>query len=138
MTAVPSALASMTEAPTHLDRFRAVLDHVQYKNWTFHVAQAGASNVHWLQIRFEAPDTDRVLIESVEKQHGRKWMLSTRMTDGEVIQTALKAVLAAEEHEAREQFLVLGVATHAPHYDPIALALLVKTGQLGTSVRGEG
>jgi hypothetical protein len=39
------------------------------------------------------------------------------MTRSEVVQTALKAVLSAEEHEARERFLYKGKAVFGPHFD---------------------
>lgn len=40
--------------------------------------------------------------------NGRKWRLSRYMTDGEIVQTALMACLAASEHEIREQFRYKG------------------------------
>lgn len=43
------------------------------------------------------------------------------MTRSEVVQTALKAVLAAVEHEAREFFTYNGRAIFGPHYDVDAL-----------------
>lgn len=52
---------------------------------------------------------------------GRKWRLSPHMTDMEVVQTALKAILTAQEHEAREQFKVDGVAVCGPHLDLASL-----------------
>lgn len=48
---------------------------------------------------------------------GRKWRLSPYMTDGEVVQTAFMAVMAANEHEAREKFTYRGVTVFDPHYD---------------------
>lgn len=47
----------------------------------------------------------------------RKWLLSRHMTDGEVIQTALKAIMTAEEHEIRERFKYKGQPVFDPHYD---------------------
>lgn len=47
----------------------------------------------------------------------RKWLLSYHMTKSELVQTALKAVLTAVEHEAREQFKYLGQAVFGPHFD---------------------
>lgn len=58
---------------------------------------------------------------------GRKWMLSGFMTDGEVVQTAFKAVLTALEHEARELFLYRGVSVFDPHYDIDKLVELRKS-----------
>lgn len=49
------------------------------------------------------------------KWTGRKWMLSKHMTDGEVVQTAMAAVLAWYEHEAREAFTFMGKAIFNPH-----------------------
>lgn len=48
---------------------------------------------------------------------GRKWLLSDHMTDGEIVQTAFKAILTAVEHEVRETFLYKGAAIFDPHYD---------------------
>lgn len=60
----------------------------------------------YLQLRFEADG---------RAHHGRKWLLSQHMTDSEVVQTALLAVLTAEEHEARERFRYKGQAIYGPH-----------------------
>jgi hypothetical protein len=46
---------------------------------------------------------------------GRKWYLSPFMTDAEIVATAFKAILTAEEHEAREQFTFDGLAIFGPH-----------------------
>lgn len=48
---------------------------------------------------------------------GLKWLLSPHMTAGEVVQTAFKALLTAQEHETREQFKYKGVSIFDPHYD---------------------
>lgn len=48
-------------------------------------------------------------------------MLSLHMTDGEVVQTALAAVLAWYEHEAREAFKFQGEAIFNPHLSLQAL-----------------
>lgn len=60
----------------------------------------------YVQVRFTA---------SGEPWSGRKWYLSAHATDAEVVQTALKAVLTAVEHEAREAFTYQGVALFQPH-----------------------
>ena len=61
---------------------------------------------------------------------GRKWRLSEHMTKSEIVQTALKAVLAFEEHEVRENFKYRGQAIFDPHYDVDALYELRKTNPL--------
>jgi len=53
----------------------------------------------------------------VEEHKGRKWLLSQHMTDSEIVQTALLAVLVCEEHEARERFRYRGAAIFGPHQD---------------------
>lgn len=96
---------------TALD-IEAIVAQVRYKDWQFRVCErAGAL---YLQVHFIAPDADT---SEPTLQHGRKWLLSPHMTRSDVVSTALKAVLAAEEHEAREQFLYRGVAVYGPHID---------------------
>ncbi len=56
-----------------------------------------------------------IVLDSGETWRGRKWLLSQHMTEGEVVQTALMACLAAEEHEAREAFRYKGKALFGPH-----------------------
>lgn len=46
------------------------------------------------------------------------------MTVSELVQTALKAVLTAVEHEVREQFLYRGRAIFNPHCDVEELVAL--------------
>lgn len=48
---------------------------------------------------------------------GRKWLLSPHMTEGEIVQTAFMATLAAAEHEIRETFMYKGRSIFDPHYD---------------------
>jgi hypothetical protein len=67
---------------------------------------------------------------------GRKWRLSPYMTDGEIVQTALKAVLTAMEHEVRERFQFDGVSVFDPHFDIHKLVALRKGSDGGLEVRG--
>jgi hypothetical protein len=46
---------------------------------------------------------------------GRKWYLSTHMTDDEIIKTVYCAVKAAVEHEMMEGFKVDGIILFNPH-----------------------
>lgn len=85
--------------------------NIQYKDWSFYVGRNGSTA--YLQAQF---------VDEGKRQHGRKWMLSEFMTKSEIIQTALKAVLAAEEHEAREKFLYRGKSIFGPHFDVDELA----------------
>lgn len=95
-----------------------VLSNIQYKDWTFIVKE------DYLQVAFMSPCA--VTGELVE-QRGRKWRLSSFMTKSEIVSTALKAVLTAEEHEAREQFKYKSKAIFGPHFDVDKLADLCDT-----------
>jgi hypothetical protein len=91
-----------------------LIAQINYKpGWriTVHGTDGGG---FYLQIRFESEDP---CTHVVGEQSGRKWFLSPHMTDGEVVQTALMAVLAAEEHEAREFFTYRGRAIFGPHFN---------------------
>lgn len=88
------------------------LSDVQYKDHQFKVNQDG--DRQYLQLEWHGLDS--VTHEPMVVK-GRKWFLSPFMTKGEVVQTALVAVLAAEEHEAREEFRYKGKAIFGPHFD---------------------
>lgn len=57
--------------------------------------------------------------------NGRKWFISQHATRSEVVQTVLKAILTALEHEAREHFRYKGRAIFAPHFSVDGLVALV-------------
>jgi hypothetical protein len=95
-----------------IESAQSILDRVRYKDWKFIVRECLGSLD--LQVRFMAPDSHDGHLDT---QGGRRWLLSHHMTDSEVVQTAMKAVLTAEEHEAREMFLYRGKAIFGPHLD---------------------
>lgn len=90
-----------------------ILDRISYQDWDFRVEGTGSGSLY-LQVCFYATSN---ATGELERQHGRKWLLSRHMTEGEIVSTALKAVLTAEEHEARERFMYKGVAVFGPHID---------------------
>lgn len=92
-------------------RTAVLLSDLSYKDWRFELGADGCRP--FLQVVFLAPCAESG--ESAE-QRGRKWFLSPHMTDSEVVQTALAAVLMAEEHEVRERFLYRGRAIFGPHF----------------------
>lgn len=104
-----------------LQDFKAIIDRIAYKDWRFDVSSM--NDVFYVQIVFDAEDAETKL---VGRQYGRRWFLSPHMTDSEVVSTCLKAVLAAEEHEAREQFTFAGEAIFGPHFDVQHLHELAK------------
>ncbi len=81
-----------------------IVDRIRYKPGWLLMLISGP----YLQVRLP-PD------RGGERWHGRKWMLSYHMTEGEIVQTALMACLAAEEHEAREAFTYKGHVLFGPH-----------------------
>lgn len=113
-----------------LNEVKSLLMQVHYKHgWALRVEQSG--DIMWLQWRFVGvdPTTGKAAL-----QHGRKWMLSTHATPSECVQTALAAVLACEEHEAREAFTFKGHAVFGPHFNVEGLAKLCATHGLDARV----
>lgn len=98
-----------------LEEVKDALARVSYKQWEV-TASERAGEV-FLQVGFRADG---------ERWTSRKWFLSRHATESEVIQTALKAVLTAEEHEVREHFLVDGYAAFGPHFDVDRLVELAR------------
>lgn len=92
-----------------------IVSQIQYKDWQFIV------NEDYLQVSFMSPCS---VTGQIVEQKGRKWRLSKFMTKSEIVSTALKAVLTAEEHEAREQFKYKTKAIFGPHFDVDKLAIL--------------
>lgn len=70
-----------------------------------------------LYLQVESPDGTCNVTGEPLRWRGRKWLLSLHMTDGEIVQTAFKALLTALEHEVREQFKYKDVSVFDPHYD---------------------
>lgn len=117
-------------------RFREVLSRVSMPDRAFEViVEAGRPS-----LRCFAFLTDNTLPITAPKvrQNGRWWRLSPHMTDGEILQTALMAVLAFEEHEIREKFKVDGVSVFDPHYDIEALIALRQSPGGGLKERTHG
>lgn len=85
-------------------RIRELLSRVAYRDWRFVCDEMGKG--YYVQVRFT---------DGEDEQGGRKWYVSLFATDMEVVQTAMMAVLAAEEHEARERFRFRGLQIFHPH-----------------------
>lgn len=101
----------------NFQQIEGILDDVEFEGWK--VIARFDSTKPYLQLQFEADG---------HEWRGRKWMLSYHMTKSEIVQTALAAVLAAVEHEAREHFLYRGQAIFGPHFDVDALHVFTQTG----------
>lgn len=92
-------------------RLRDVVATLSYKAWSFVVEKDGIGLWN-LKLVFTSPHS--VTLEPT-LWSSRKWRLSMHMTDDEIVLTALKAVLTAEEHEARERFCYRGRPIFGPH-----------------------
>lgn len=100
--------------------FKYIIDQIEFRDWRVQVIRPSHSRGNCLlQVRFQADG---------KEWGGRKWYLSPYMTYSEVVQTALAAVLAAVEHEAREHFLYRGRAIFGPHFNVARLIELVDLG----------
>lgn len=111
-----------------LDKIKSVIDRIRYKDWQFRVDR-NMHNTPYLQLIFFADG---------EEQRCRKWLLSYHMGTDEIVRTAWKAVLAAEEHEAAEKFLYRDQIIFNPHFDPDALAEFAACGNIQTRDDGTG
>lgn len=115
-----------------IERFQAILRDVEYRDYRFVVGYRRGG--YYLRLAFAAIDHDKPGGE-VEEMTGRKWLLSPKMTRSEVVLTAFKAVMTAEEHEIREQFKLRGVAVLGPHFDLYDLAAQIRSGEIDADVR---
>lgn len=88
---------------------------VKYANWDLNVKLDG--DRPYLQVGFWEADHTVEEGSAPAYQTGRKWVLSPHMTKSEVIQTAFKAIMTAEEHETREKFKYKGRAIFGPYFN---------------------
>lgn len=118
-TLPPSSVGPPPPKTLSIDDVIRTLSQVHYKDWEFLFVITG--DFGYLQIQFNAPDNDAFIKGTIKRYHSRKWLLSQHMTKSELVTTALKAVLTAEEHEAREQFSYKNIRIFDPHVDVEAL-----------------
>ena len=97
-----------------LESIKTLIKGIKFNDWDFIVNTT--KEVPYVQIKFWAPGSFAGS-DKLELQSCRKWILSYHMCDEEIVSTAFKAMLAAIEHEAREQFLWEGQAIYRPHLD---------------------
>ncbi len=121
---------------TTKDQFEAAIADVSFRDWNFRIGRDGRGSDgairFFLQVRATTPCS---VTGKPYEWGGRKWFLSSYMTQSEVLQTALMAALTAVEHEAREDFKWQGKAIFGPHYDVDALHYLCKKGKAALDVR---
>src|SRR6266481_3192165 len=93
-----------------LRQVKEIVSCLRYKDWWFFIRTRKGEM--YLQVEFVARDSGS---GPAAMQKGRKWFVSKHATESELVFTALKAVLTAEEHEAREGVRYLGRAIVNPH-----------------------
>jgi len=107
----------MHEQRANLVRLMTVASRIQYKGVEFVIE----NREHGLCLRVNCPDG--VDSKTGEKYPwlGRPWPISLNTTNGDLVQTAFKALLTAAEHELREGFTFQGETVCDPHRDmPLA------------------
>lgn len=100
-----------------ISELTSLLSRLKYKDWWFELGGEAPDKI-WLRVEFNTWDP-RTRAKYPAK--GRKWLISQHMVKSEIVATAMKAVLTAEEHEARENFLYDDRAIFGPHIDVDAL-----------------
>jgi len=112
-----------TEDDALIERALMLLGKVQFKGYTFSVRDAHGG-VH-LQGMYDDED---IYTKKIEKQHTRKWLLSPKMTNSEIVQTAFKLCITSFEHRCREAFTYRGKRIFGPHFDIEELVIICNDG----------
>jgi hypothetical protein len=92
--------------------FEEIIRQCSFKPWTISVHRGDQCRIY-LQIHDEAAVCN--VTGKPAPWSGRKWYLSPHMTETEVVKTALKAVIAAVEHETLERFKYKDLSIFDPH-----------------------
>lgn len=93
-------------------RVQRIVNDIRYCDWTILVGD------DYLQVSFIAPDCDT---GEMAIQACRMWKWTSDMNETDIVNTAMKAVLAAVEHEAKENFFYQGKRVFNPHVSIDAL-----------------
>lgn len=126
---IPGAFAELAV----LANLRAVVAGVSYAKvgWSLVVEQSSYGYCY-LRVRYDGTGA-----YGAEAWSGRRWLLDPRMTESEVVYTALQAVLAAERHEALEAFRYHDVDVCSPHHHVGHLLEVRRAGLLGFDTRAD-
>ncbi len=104
------------------EEIEKVVADCKYKNWQISVHEFKASNRLYLQVHDNQATDNTTGLDY--RWSGRKWALSEHMTRTEIVKTALKAVMSAEEHETLENFKYKGISIFDPHINVDDLVML--------------
>lgn len=103
------------------DDIQDIIDKISYKNWKIRLGEN--NGYYFLQCIFYAPDN---YTGEIVEQRCRKWQLSSYMVPSEIVRTAYKAILTAQEHEVGEHFRYKGELIYCPHVDVEALVEIMR------------
>lgn len=113
------------------NRVSALLNQITYRKGS--VVQYDFDDERiYLQVTMVTRDTQTGKPLAVS---GRKWHLSPFMTDSEIVATAFKAFLTAEEHECREHFMFRGRPVFGPHLNVSDLVDAISAGTVRMDAR---
>ena len=93
-----------------LSDVRSIIADIAFKQYEFLIEPA--DDGFYLQLRREEVDARS---GAPARQEGRKWHIGRSCSKSEIVQTAFKAVVTWEEHEAREHFRYKGAQVFSPH-----------------------
>lgn len=99
------------------ERLNTVLSRTTYPGFRFVVRGEYGRNDQGRYLQVECVEGKCTVTGEPLEWRGRKWPISSHMTDSEVVQTCFLAVMTAMEHEARESFRYRGVTIFAPHFN---------------------
>lgn len=94
-------------------RLRGVLRDCHYRDWFFDQRRTGLD----MQLCVVFYAQDNFGIGSAELQYGRWWSIPFDADETYIKRIAFAAVLAAQEHETREQFTYKGETIFNPHQE---------------------
>lgn len=94
-----------------LVRLMTVVSRIQFPGVSFQLEH----KEHGLCLRVHCANGVDAVTGEVAPWQGRAWPVSLNTTNGELVQTAFKALMTAVEHEARETFTFQGQRVMDPH-----------------------
>jgi hypothetical protein len=118
-----------------IQRINNIIFEIEFeidKEYSFHVKE-GHGGVYLFATYW---DKD-IYTRHPEEQHTRKWLISPKMTDSEIVQTAFKLCITSMEHRTREAFKYKGARIFGPHFDVEDLVKLCKNGHEDAGGRKE-
>lgn len=104
-------MSSTFQNRAELVRLMTVVSRIQFPG--VHVELENKE--HGLALRVHCPNGVCAVTGEAAPWEGRAWPVSLSITNGDLVQTAFKAILTAVEHEARELFTFQGERVMDPH-----------------------